>query len=82
MNQQLSNIDLDEVVDVGKPSEKSFLSQTSSILSSMFGEIIYKDVESLRESIRKRVQDIRDEMKSHKGIVTDKKETDALLKAN
>ncbi|MDD2627199.1 MAG: hypothetical protein PHI87_06615, partial [Candidatus Methanomethylophilus sp.] len=79
-DQQLSNIDLDEVVDTGKPSEKSFLSQTSSILSSMFGEIIYKDVESLRESIRKRVQDIRDEMKSHKGIVTDKKETDALLK--
>lgn len=79
-DQQLSNIDLEEVVDVGKPSEKSFLSQTSSILSSMFGEVIYKDVESLRESIRKRVQDIRDEMKSHKGIVTDKKETDALLK--
>jgi TP901 family phage tail tape measure protein len=78
--QQLSNIDLDEVVDVGEPSKKSFLSQTSSILSSMFGEIIYKDVESLRESIRKRVQDIRDEMKSHKGVVTDKKETDALLK--
>jgi hypothetical protein len=73
-DQQLSNIDLDEVVDVGEPSKKSFLSQTSSILSSMFGEIIYKDVESLRESIRKRVQDIRDEMKSHKGIVTDKKE--------
>jgi TP901 family phage tail tape measure protein len=79
-DQQLSNIDLDEVVDTGKPSEKSFLSQTSSILSSMFGEIIYKDVESLRESIKKRVQDIRDEMKSHKVIVTDQKETDALLK--
>lgn len=80
IEKQLSNIDLDEVVDVGKPSEKSFLSQTSSILSSMFGEIIYKDVESLRKSIRKRVQDIRDEMESHEGIVTDKKETDALLK--
>lgn len=79
-DQQLSNIDLDEVVDVGEPSKKSFLSQASSILSSMFGEIIYKDVESLRESIRKRVQDIRDEMESYEGIVTDKKETDALLK--